>query len=41
MEVLKDIAEQVQLGDDERVSALTAQAIEHRFRVLRPPLPLH
>ena len=28
MEVLKDIAEQVQLGDDERVSALTAQAIE-------------
>ena len=28
MDVLKDIAEQVQLGDDERVSALTAQAIE-------------
>jgi 5-methyltetrahydrofolate--homocysteine methyltransferase len=28
MELLKDIAEQVQLGDDERVSALTAQAIE-------------
>ena len=28
MDVLKDIAEQVQLGDDERVHALTAQAIE-------------
>ena len=28
MEVLKDIAAQIQLGDDERVSALTAQAIE-------------
>ena len=28
MDVLKGIAEQVQLGDDERVHALTAQAIE-------------
>ena len=28
MDVLKDIAEQVQLGDDERVHALTEQAIE-------------